>query len=461
MKILEKVKKRLAKGARNNLSLTVYSVVIACIVWFTISMAMYPSVTKQIKDVQLSLDISGSAASENGLSVMSCNLKNVNITVKGSRTQASRFNSDSFTAYIDTTGITTPGRRTLSIKIRCKDDIPFEVESISPSTVSVMLDKFDSVEIPVEPKCPNISAIKGKVIYQAEHKCNPGTVTIKGPSAQLEKISKCYAYSDKKMTLESSVDIQTNELRLLTDDGTTIDQSMMEFNTSSFSINIPVLSQKTVDLSVQIIGGSADFDKNSLKFDLSADSLTLASKNSQFEIADPLEIGKINLSDIDLGYTKSFDINALLEERNIINMSGLENVVLTLDDTDLEKREFTLDKSSIHISNKPGGNEYDYDLISQSLNIRVIGPRDEIAKLSSSDFVAEANLLNSDNPIGQFYYDVTISCLASDKVWAVANPDKPSVLIQKSKHIAPEKSEKTTVSDSDSRINYTQTTVRT
>lgn len=457
MKILDNVKKRLAKGAKNNLSLAVYSVFVACIVWFIISMALYPSVTKQIRNVELSMDISGSTAFENGLSVISCDLENVDITVKGSRTQASRLNPDSFTAYIDTTGITTPGKRTLPIKIRSKDNTPFEVESISPSTATVTLDKYDTIEIPVEPKCPNISAINGKVIYQEEYKCNPGAVKITGPSAQLEKISKCYAYSDKKMALESSYDLQTNVLQLLTDDGTIIDQSTLEFDTSSFSINIPVLSQKTVSLSVQILGGSSDFDKSSLKFNLSADSLTVASKNSQFEIADPLEIGKINLSDIDLGYTKTFDINALLEASNVINMSGLENVVLTLDDTDLEKKEFPLNESNIHISNKPGGNEYDYNVVSQNVKIYVIGPKDEIAKLTPADFVAEANLLNTDTPVGNFYFNVTISCFASSKVWAVG---KPTVIIQKSLHSEPEKDEKTTDPSTEPKGNANQNSTK-
>lgn len=454
MRILDKLKKRVAKGAKNNLSLAIYSVIIACIVWFAISMAFYPSVTKQIRDVRLSTDISGSTASENGLSIISCNIEHVNVTVKGSRTQASKMSPDSFTAYVDTSGITTPGRRTLSIKVRSNEDIPFEVESISPQTVTVMLDKYETVEMPVEPKYPNISAINGKVIYQAEQKCKPDTVKITGPSEQLKNISKCYAYTDRKMSLESSVDLQTDKLQLLAEDGTVIDQSMMDFNTASFSINIPVLSQKTVKLSVQILGGSADFDKSSLKFNLSADSLTLASKNSQFEIADPLEIGKINLSDMDLGYTKSFDINTLLEESNVINMSELENVVLTLDDSGLDRKEFIIDKSNIHITNKPGGSDYDYNLMSNSVQICVVGPKEELAKLTPSDFVAEANLLNSDNSEGQFYFDVTVSCLASDKVWAVANPTKPSVIIQKSKHIEPQTNEKTT----SSRNNPTQTT---
>lgn len=442
MKLLKKIGNNILARAKNNLSLAIYSVVIACILWFVISMALYPSVTKQIRSVEISLDISGTSASENGLSVISCNITDVNIVVKGSRTQASKLNAESFVAYIDTSGITTPGRRALPLKVRSKDNIPFEVESITPSTVVVNLDKYETAEIPVEPDCPGISAVSGKVIYDKEYKCSPSIVKITGPSVQVAKIAKCKAYSDKEMVLESSVDITTDKLQLLAEDGTIIDQSMMEFSNTSFSINIPVLTQKTVKLSVQVVGGSTEFDKSSLEFDLSADSLTVASRNSQLEIPDPLDIGKINLSDVGPGYTKSFDINALLEESNVINMSGLETVVLTLDDDKLETKEFTLDKSSINISNKPGGNEYDYNLISQNVRICVMGPKDVIAGLTPADFVAEANLLNGEFAVGQFYFDVTVHCLASDKVWAIANPSRPTVLIQKTKHIEPEETTK-------------------
>ena len=169
---------------------------------------------------------------------------------------------------------------------------------------------------------------------------------------------------------------------------------------------------------------------------MSVDSLTIASRSSQSEIPDSLEIGKIALSDLDLGYAKTFDINSVLEEKNMINMSGVDSVTVTLDDSELEKKEIVLDQSNIHISNVPNSSEYDYTLLTKSLRINVIGPKDVISELTSTNFIADANLLNAEGLSEQFSYDVTFSCLASAKVWSVT---KAAVTIQKTKHITPEK----------------------
>lgn len=436
MNILKKIKRRLAKATQNNLSLAIYSVLIACFCWFVISMTLYPSVTKDIENITLDIDISGSSAAESGLSVISCDVEEVNIRVKGSRTQAADLNSESFTAYIDADNISTSGRKTLPIKIRSNTGIQYEVESIYPQTASVVFDKYDTIEVPVSPRIPNIVSVDGKTIYRDELICEPNVITITGPSAQLAKIANCYAVSNKELQLDSSYTLQSDELQLCAEDGTIIDQSQLSINNSTFTISIPVLTQKTVDLTVQIVNAPAEFDRSSLKFEMSVDSLTIASRSSQSEIPDSLEIGKIALSDLDLGYAKTFDINSVLEEKNMINMSGVDSVTVTLDDSELEKKEIVLDQSNIHISNVPNSSEYDYTLLTKSLCINVIGPKDVISELTSTNFIADANLLNAEGLSEQFSYDVTFSCLASAKVWSVT---KAAVTIQKTKHITPEK----------------------
>ncbi len=317
MNILKRIKHRLAKATQNNLSLAIYSVLIACFCWFVISMTLYPSVTKNIENVTISVDISGSSAAENGLSVISCDVKEVNIKVKGSRTQAANINSESFTAYIDADNISTAGRKTLPIKIKSNTGMQYEVESISPPTASVVLDKYDTIEMPVSPRIPNVVSVDGKTIYRDELICEPNVITITGPSAQLAKIANCYAVSNKKLTLDSSYTLQSDELQLCSEDGTIIDQTQISVNNSTFTISIPVLTQKTVDLTVQIVNAPAEFDKSSLKFIMSVDSLTIASRSSTSEIPDSLEIGKIVLSDLDIGFSKTFEIKGVLEDSNM------------------------------------------------------------------------------------------------------------------------------------------------
>ena len=103
MKLIKNIKNNLLRGAKNNLSLAVYSIILAILVWFIIAMTLYPSVPKTIENVTLNIDTNTTA---NSLSVISCDVNRVNIRIKGSRTQVGNLDSSSFTAYIDTENIT-------------------------------------------------------------------------------------------------------------------------------------------------------------------------------------------------------------------------------------------------------------------------------------------------------------------------------------------------------------------
>ncbi|MBP3310466.1 MAG: hypothetical protein J6L05_06640 [Ruminococcus sp.] len=427
MKLLKNIRNIFVMKTKNNLSLAIYSILIAILAWFVISMTFYPSVPKTIKDIPVNIDISGTYAAENGLSVISCDVKSVDVQIRGSRTQVGNLNADSLTAYIDVENVSSTGQKTLSIKIRSDSGINYEVSSISPETAHVVFDKYDTKQFPVTPKIPNVSYAEGKTINPSEFTCEPDVISITGPSAKLAKISTVYAVSEKKLSLDSSYTLSSDEVQLYSEDGTLIDQSMMKLDTSSFMINIPVLTQKTVGLAVKLVYLPAEFDQSSVKLKMSADSITIASKNSQSEIPDILEIGSIPLSDLDMDYTRTFNITSILEASNMINMSDLETVTVTLDDAELAKKQITLGPENMKITNKPN-NDYDYEILTKSLTIDIVGPANIIDDLVPSDFSADANLLNADTSSEQFTYDVSISCLASDKVWSVT---KPKVKIQK------------------------------
>ena len=390
-------------------------------------MTLYPSIPKTIENIPLSVDIAGSPAADSGLSVISCDVDTVDVQLVGSRTQIGNLNAENLTAYVDYENVTSTGKKTLSIKVKSDSGINYEVKSITPSTAVVELDKYDTLPFEVKPKIPNVKYAEGKTIDPDEFTCEPDIINITGPSAQLAKISSVYAVSDRNLTLDSSYTLNSDEVQLFSEDGTRIDASSLLFDTSTFTINIPVLTQKTVKPVVQILNAPTDFDQSCLDFKMSADSLTIASNNSFSEIPDTLDIGKIPLSDLDIGYSNTFDISTVLETSGMINKSGIDSITVTLNDEGLAKKEIVLDGSSIRLSNTPNDN-YDYDILTQKLTISVIGPEGVISELTASDFTADVNLLNADTSQDQFNYDVTISCLTHDNVWSVT---KAKVSIKK------------------------------
>lgn len=426
MGYLKNLSENLKKGTKANFSLAIYSVVIAILAWFIISVTLYPSVKKTITNIPLTVEITGSAA-DSGLSVISYDVETVDVKLKCSRTEYTELTAETLTAYVDFENISTTGKKNLAVKLKTSTGATYSEATIEPATVNVVLDKYDTKEFPISPKIPNVTLAEGKTINNDEFVCEPDTISITGPLAQLEKISECHAVSDKDLTLDSSYTLNSDRVQLFSEDGSEIDQENMTFSQTNFLMNIPVLTQKTVTPTVQILNAPSDFDQSCLKLNMSVDSLTIASKNSMSEIPDTLEIAKIQLSDLDIGYSKTFDITSVLETRNCINMSGVDSITVSLDDTGLAKKELTLDKKNIHLSNTPA-DDYEYSILTQQLSITIVGPEDLIGELTANDFLADANLLNADTSLNQFNYDVSVSCLTQDNVWSVT---KAKVSIQK------------------------------
>jgi len=440
LKLFRALRAGLAKKAQANLSLAIYSVLIAILAWFVISMTFYPSVPKTIKNVELSLDISGSSAAENGFSIIDCNVKYVNVRIKGSRTQVGNIDSNSLSAYLDAENVRTTGTKTLNIKVKSENGDNIELVSVYPETATVEIDKVETREFHVVPDFPNITYAEGKALYEAECTCEPNTVEITGPSATLDKIAVCKAVTTQSKKLDSSLSTGCDELQLITEDGIRIDTdpntSKLKFSQSEskFRINISVVTQKSVDITVSLANCPQQFDADwflsKLKFSNDIKKITIASKNST-NIPESLTIGQVNLCDVDIDppYTQSCNINAALNKGNIqgnmINISGLDEVTVSLDGTGLKKKAFTItlkydknnsNKNNVDIINDTD-NTIEYDVETKQLSFYAIGPEEVIDGLDSGNFVATVDFLNQTvQELGS--YDVIISYRRSDKVWA-------------------------------------------
>lgn len=420
MKIPETIHDIFRKKSQTNFSLAMYSIIIAILVWFAVSLTLYPSVPKTIQKVSLDLPIGTTATYDSTLNVISCDVEDVKVKVIGSRTQIANIDSDTLTAYVDIDNVYSAGKKNLPIKVKSTNGIEFEVESIEPSTAEVVFDKYESAQFPVLPKIPNVKFNDNKTINSTEFSCEPNMVTITGPSSQIKKISTVYASSNREMVLDSSYALSSDEIQLYAEDGTVIDSSAMTFDNTSFLINIPVLTVKEVGVTVQIVNAPSNFDQSCLNLKLSADTIKIASKNSQTEIPDKLEIGKIILSDITPDYSRTFDLSTVLEAQGCINMSDITSITVTVDSENLSTKQITLDQSRVNIINAPN-NGYDYKVITPNLNIEIVGESDVIDKITSNDIIGDVNLLNANITEDQFIYDVIFSCPKYDNVWAITN----------------------------------------
>lgn len=408
------------KHLRNNFLLALLSLFLSCIVWLIISMTQYPDALKTIEHIPLSTDISDSVAGNNGLSVISSDVEEVTVELLAGKTQVGSLNNETLEAYIDADSVTNPGTRTLTIKIRGASNINYEVKSVKPANATIVFDKMDTRTFDVSAQIPNVSVVDGKAIDQNDITCEPSEVRITGPSSQLDKISKCIAVSNKELSLDSTYNLQSDELQLYTEDNALIDQSTMKLSDAVFNITIPVRTQKEVGLYVSIVDAPDNFDTDIIKFDMSSDSVVLACNNSKVEIPDMLDIGKVSLNELKPGFTKTFSISNRLEGSDYENVSELETVTVKFDDSDFAQTSLVLDKSRISTSNEPDAANYKYEVLTQRMEITLVGPEEVINEITPEDILADVNLINANISTDQFSWNASFTC-KYDSVWVVTN----------------------------------------
>ena len=391
----------------------IISVLLALILWFVISITIYPTTPKTINNVPLSIDITGTSAESNGLSVITSDVKNVNVTIKGDRSSIGNFSDDDLTAYAVIENINSAGEAELDIKVSAKEsDANFEVTSITPSTVNVMFDKVDTREFDLTVEAPNLKAANDLYMDSADFKCTPAKVEISGPSTQLDSIEKAAVVVSNEQELDSAYTFHTSEIVLYDKNDTKIDMSNIKYDASDFTIEIPVYMQKKLSLSYDLKYAPQSFDQSSLNLEMSVDSIKLASPNTELEKIDSWSIGSIPLYDIDWDYNKSFEIEI---PGNYKDLSNVSSVTVKLNTEGLAKKTVTV--NDISILNAPSG--YNCSVNSYGLVFDIIGPEDDIAEITEKDIIVSVDLLKYNVQSSSFTADATISIPNYNKVWAV------------------------------------------
>jgi len=419
------ISKRLKKDIKKKLPLWIASVVIAIIAWFLISILLYPTVSMTFADVELSTDITGSSASANGFVLINLDVNKVTVRLEGNRAEIGDLKSGDLEAKLVVNNVTSRGSRQVEIEVISKSGKKFYVKEITPKIALVTFDKYETREFTLTPKMPNLNLTEHKRVDHSGYTCEPSTILIKGPSAQLDKIERCDAIVNSERTLESSERINCDEIKFYSSDNSPISGETLTVLDPNVVVNIPVVTVREAMLNVQFVGAPSNFEKSILKYTLSADTITLASPSKSYvEMPTSLDIGPIRLSDLDLNYSNTLQIN--ISSPDLINFSKLDSVTFTLDKTNLAQR--VIDVNKFEVTNGKDTALYDYKVNTTSLPVTIIGPSKMINDITADDIVAYVDLLSVDPLTDVFSYSVTYSFPKHSQVWAVGNS---SVWIQR------------------------------
>lgn len=400
----------------NKMFLRIASVVIAVIIWTTLSLTLYPTIYKTVSNVPLTVDLTGTKAEREGLSVVNYNVSQVSATINGMRYEIGNYSNDDLYATVDASKVSRAGEYELDVKIQSKNDDDFTVGHITPSKVLVKIDYIETVEKELAVEAPDVSAAEGFTL--TETVVSPKKIEITGPKDKVDKITDVKVKFSKKLSLSESYTAASSEI-VLYDNQNIIDQSDITINPNSYTIDFSVYMKKTLPFVIDIQGAPSNFDKSVISYSFSSKSIDILSPNKGLEDVTSKHLGYLQLKDIYPGMKFDMDVKV---ESGQINASGINTVTVKINKSNLSKRVISLDKSQIKIINSAQDNKITKKT-AQITDVTIYGPKDIISSVSDSDFIAELDLSGESLKKGSYTKSVTIYAPDNGKVWAYGSYD--------------------------------------
>lgn len=419
-KKLKNANKREILESRNNAIMIALAFICALLTWYFVKVKFYDLNTKEFDNVEISTDAGDTNTGENDLKIIN-QLGTVKVTLNCSSKDSTRIGKNDIIPYVDIENLKHAGEYNLAVKVKFLKNIEIPSYTVTPSIVTVELDKLTEKVVNLTADAPNIKAADGKTI--GDKVCTPAQLSISGPSRIVDTISRVEAVSESSKILDSTEIIYSDGFSCYTEDDLPINlpqNSNVTFSSKTVAITVSVLTQKTVPIVASFETTDPNFDKSSLDYTFTPGEITLASDSGE-TINDTFGV-KISLRDLvdenGIVYEKDYNVKT-----NLINKSGFDKVHFKLNNTNLGVRELTLSNSNLHPMQVPS-DDYDYTISTEKITIKLIGPRTLINDITASDLNADINLSNVESEtLMVFPIDVDLS-LKDEKystVWAVTD----------------------------------------
>lgn len=313
---------------------------------------------------------------ERGLMITSNKKPTVNLKLAGERSNMMNLSSANITVTADLSRIYEPGEHGLTFTPSYPGNVPsnaISVQNRNPERILVTVEK--RVTKTVDVTVAYEGALPADLIYDKENIVLDYTsVNISGPESVLAQITQARITVDLDGRNES---IEEKFVYTLCDQaGKPVDAALVTTDVEQIGLKLKIKRFKEVKLVLNVVSGGGATEFTSA---ITIDPATIRVSGSEalLDGMDVLELGSINLGEIEEGFSKAYPI--VLPE-GVTNESGLTEAKVEISFPNLKTK--TLSVTNIQAINVPEGREV--DLITKLLEVQLRGPVDMIDKIDES-----------------------------------------------------------------------------
>ena len=344
------------------------AIVGAIVAWMVVTIVVQPGTTRTINNVPVDFTYDSAAYTSRGLSIVSAPEKYVSLKLSGDGYTIGSLTSSDFVVYPDWSGVRDSGEKTLHLQVRgvntLLNGVSVSIEG-GDNSVDVVFDVVEEKTVPI-------------TVTTKE------TVTLSGPSTEIDKVETCTAEVTHKGELTDSVTLDT-ALRFYTKSGSEVKFEYTNLEESSVEVTLEVYKMATLPVSVSFINAPRNFDPSVLVYSLSKQTLNVAGPESQIEKLSTLSVGTIDLSTFALNKVYELPIEL---PGNIRLLDNISSITVSFDSSKLETKTMNLPASCVQVVNLPST----YTLTVQTerlMNVTLCGPAGLLDTLVPEQVVIE------------------------------------------------------------------------
>lgn len=342
------------------------------------------------------------ALTERNLMITSGGTASVTLKISGNRSDLNKINESNIKIKVDLSKVYDPGEHELSYSsITYPGDVPasaFTVESKTPETVKITVEKIQRKEIPVTAEF-NGSAPDGYIAYTSEAVMDYPAINVTGPSSVVELID--HARIDVDLTDRSESISENYRYTLCDAEGNPIDVEQVITDVAEVHLDVKIQRWKEIELKLNVTYGGGATEANT-KISILPATVRVSGSDAMLEDLTEIVLGSVDLSSIDSDTQMTFAINL---PEGVTNLSNVTDAAVDISFKGLSIKKFTV--SQIRAVNVPEGLEC--DLLNEVLEVTLRGPTTLISQLTPEDITVTVDLTGKE--IGTSTVKATITIL--------------------------------------------------
>ncbi len=414
-------KKRISLGRlfENKKIAMITSLVIAIALWFSITIVESPDSENTIAGISVAIPIENTVVSEMGMDIIGdSSVYTASVTVRGPAYVISDLGVDDILVAASISNVTNSGTYSLELRAtkQAGADDNFDIISLSPKTINVEFDYIDTKQFEVSVQAVGHKAENGLMAeLPFVSDSNNATLNVKGPRTDIEKISKVVAVAEVNKTLSATESFE-GTLKILDANGKEMDLKQFTITSADglsapdIQITVPIYKEKIVPIVAQFINAPKAFQNKKISHQLEHTSVLISGPPETID-----KITEVKLSEIDFyqisGNNQAFETTLILPEgvKNKDNIDTVTVKITGLEDYTVKSFNLTTIKAVDGASN--------VKLSREIRNIKLIGPKGILNKLTAKDLYAEVQLEALES--GEHTVPARIVCTAFDNVWQI------------------------------------------